>query len=100
MLTVVDTTFATPVNQRPLGLGADLVIHATTKYLGGHGDPTGGVVIGPRELVEPIWTWRKNLGQMMAPEVAYLLARSLRTLVVRVRQQNATAQAVAEFLLA
>jgi cystathionine gamma-synthase len=97
-LTVADTTFASPVNQRPLELGADLVIHATTKYLGGHGDLTGGVVIGPEPLVEAIRPWRKNLGQMMAPEVAYLLARSLRTLVVRVRQQNATAQAVAEFL--
>lgn len=97
-LTVVDATFASPVNQRPLELGADLVIHSTTKYLGGHSDLTGGVVIGPRRLVEPIWTWRKNLGQMMAPEVAFLLGRSLRTLVVRVQQQNATAQAVAEFL--
>jgi cystathionine gamma-synthase len=97
-LTVVDTTFATPVNQNPLALGADLVIHSTTKYLGGHGDLTGGVVIGSNAVVEPIWPWRKNLGQMMAPEVAFLLARSLRTLVVRVRQQNATAQAVAEFL--
>jgi cystathionine gamma-synthase len=97
-LTVADTTFASPVNQNPLRLGADLVIHATTKYLGGHSDLTGGVVIGPKALVEPIRPWRKNLGQMMAPEVAYLLARSLRTLVVRVRQQNATAQAVAEFL--
>jgi cystathionine gamma-synthase len=97
-LTVADTTFASPVNQKPLELGADLVIHATTKYLGGHSDLTGGVVIGSKALVERIRVWRKNLGQMMAPEVAYLLARSLRTLVVRVRQQNASAQAVAEFL--
>ena len=99
-LTVVDNTFASPVNQSPLALGADLVIHSTTKYLGGHSDLTGGVVIGPKALVEPIWPWRKNLGQMMAPEVAYLLSRSLRTLTVRVRQQNATALAVAEFLSA
>lgn len=97
-LTVVDNTFATPVNQLPLTLGADLVIHSTTKYMGGHSDLTGGTVIGPKTLLEPIWTWRKNLGQMMAPEVAYLLNRSLRTLVVRVRAQNATAQRVAEFL--
>lgn len=59
---------------------------------------TGGVVIGSQSLIGPIWSWRKNLGQMMAPEVAFLLARSLRTLTVRVRQQNANAQAVAEFL--
>lgn len=97
-LTIVDNTFASPVNQHPLALGADLVVHSTTKYLGGHSDLTGGVVIGPEALVEPIWVWRKNLGQMMAPEVAFLLARSLRTLVIRVRAQNATAQAVAEFL--
>lgn len=97
-LTVVDNTFASPVNQLPLSLGADIVIHSTTKYLGGHSDLTGGVAIGPKALIDSIWPWRKNLGQMMAPEVAFLLARSLRTLVVRVRQQNATAHAVASFL--
>ncbi|MDP8946878.1 MAG: aminotransferase class I/II-fold pyridoxal phosphate-dependent enzyme [Actinomycetota bacterium] len=97
-LAVVDNTFATPVNQNPLDLGADLVIHSATKYLGGHSDLTGGAVVGSAELLAPIWTWRKNLGQMIAPEVAFLLARSIRTLVVRVRAQNATAQAVAEFL--
>lgn len=97
-LTVVDNTFATPVNQNPLGLGADLVIHSATKYLGGHSDLTGGAVIGSKALLEPIWTWRKNLGQILAPEVAFLLSRSIRTLVVRVRAQNATAQQVAEFL--
>lgn len=99
VLTVVDNTFATPVNQNPLQLGADLVVHSATKYLGGHSDLTGGVVIGSPSLLEPIWTWRKNLGQMMAPEVAFLLARSIRTLVVRVRAQNATARSVAGFLV-
>lgn len=97
-LTVVDNTFASPVNQSPLKLGADIVIHSTTKYLGGHSDLTGGVTIGSKALIDPIWPWRKNLGQMMAPEVAFLLARSLRTLTVRVRQQNETAFAVARFL--
>lgn len=97
-LTAVDNTFASPVNQVPLKLGADIVIHSTTKYLGGHSDLTGGAVIGPKSLIDSIWVWRKNLGQMMAPEVAFLLSRSLRTLVVRVRQQNATAQSVATFL--
>ena len=99
-LTVVDNTFATPVNQRPLTLGADLVVHSTTKYLGGHSDLTGGTVIGPAALLQPIWSWRKNLGQMMAPEVAFLLARSLRTLPVRVRAHNEGAQALAERLAA
>lgn len=98
VLTVVDNTFATPVNQHPLVLGADLVIHSTTKYLGGHSDLTGGVVIGPSNLLTPIWVWRKNLGQMMAPEVAYLLARSLRTLVVRVKAHNVSGQNLAEKL--
>lgn len=100
VLTVIDNTFASPVNQSPLKLGADIVVHSTTKYLGGHSDLTGGVVIGAKTFIDSIWPWRKNLGQMMAPEVAFLLARSLRTLVVRVRQQNATALAVAAFLRA
>lgn len=99
-IVVVDGTFATPVNQNPLQLGADLVIHSTTKYLGGHSDLTGGAVVGPAELLEPIAMWRKNLGQVMAPEVAFLLARSIRSLVVRVRAQNAGAKAVASFLAA
>jgi cystathionine gamma-synthase len=97
-LTVVDNTFATPVNQNPLDLGADLVVHSATKYLGGHSDLTGGAVIGSKDRLEPIWTWRENLGQMIAPEVAFLLSRSIRTLVVRVRAQNTTAMQVAEFL--
>lgn len=98
VLVVVDSTFATPVNQSPLELGADLVIHSTTKYLGGHSDLTGGVVIGPAKLLEPIWTWRKNLGQMMAPEVAHLLARSLRSLAVRMQAHNANAGVIARRL--
>lgn len=98
VLTVVDNTFATPVNQSPLRLGADLVIHSTTKYMGGHSDLTGGAVIGAKQLLQPISMWRKNLGQMMAPEVAFLLARSLRTLAVRVRTHNATGMFVAERL--
>ena len=98
VLTVVDNTFATPINQSPLRLGADIVIHSTTKYMGGHSDLTGGVVIGPKRLLEPIWGWRKNLGQMMAPEVAFLLARSLRTLAIRVRAHNTTGLFIAEQL--
>ena len=92
----VDNTFASPVNQRPLELGADFVVHSATKYLGGHSDLTAGVLMGSKALLMPVWNWRKNLGSMIAPETASLLSRSLRTLVVRVRQQNASAQAVAE----
>ncbi len=92
----VDNTFASPVNQNPLALGADFVVHSCTKYLGGHSDLTAGALMGATELLAPVWNWRKNLGSMIAPEIAALLARSIRTLPVRVRQQNDTAQKVAE----
>jgi cystathionine gamma-synthase len=92
----VDNTFASPVNQRPLELGADFVVHSATKYLGGHSDLTAGVLMGSKTLLMPVWNWRKNLGSMIAPATASLLARSLRTLVVRVRQQNESAQRIAE----
>lgn len=95
----VDNTFASPVNQRPLELGADFVIHSATKYLGGHSDITAGVLAGARDLLMPVWSWRKNLGSMLAPETAALLSRSLRTLVVRVERQNATARAVADAMV-
>ena len=98
-LVAVDNTFASPVNQRPLELGADFAVHSCTKYLGGHSDLTAGAIMGSKELLMPIWNWRKNLGTSIAPETASLLARSLRSLVVRVRQQNANAQAVAEAML-
>jgi cystathionine gamma-synthase len=97
-LVVADSTFATPVNHNPLEHGADIVIHSATKYLGGHDDLTGGAAIGSAELLGPMATWRKNLGQVIAPEVAFLLSRSMRTLVVRVQAQNASAAAIADFL--
>lgn len=98
-LLAVDNTFATSINQQPLKLGADLVIHAATKYLGGHSDITAGVVMGAAELLQPVWSWRKNLGQAPAPEVAALLSRSVRTLSVRVERQNASALRIAEAML-
>jgi cystathionine gamma-synthase len=97
-IVAIDNTFASPVNQQVIELGADIAVHSATKYLGGHSDITGGVVMGPKDLMEPIAPWRKNLGQMMAPETAALLARSLRTLPIRVQRQNSTALAVAEAL--
>jgi cystathionine gamma-synthase len=97
-LVVADSTFATPVNHNPLEHGADIAIHSATKFLGGHDDLTGGAAIGSAELLEPLATWRKNLGQVIAPEVAFLLSRSMRTLVVRVQAQNASAAAIADFL--
>jgi len=95
-LVAIDNTFASPINQQVLALGADIAVHSATKYLGGHSDLTGGALMGSRELIEAVAPWRKNLGQMMAPEIAALLARSLRTLPIRVERQNKTAQAVAE----
>lgn len=96
----VDNTFASPVNQNPLALGADFVVHSATKYLGGHSDLTAGALMGSKELVMPVWGWRKNLGQTIAPEIAAQLARSLRTLTVRVERQNETAMKIAEAMQA
>jgi cystathionine gamma-synthase len=98
VLTFIDNTFATPVNQNPLRHGADLVMHSATKYLGGHSDITAGALMGSADLLAPVALWRKNLGQAIAPEIASQLARSIRTLPVRVHRQNDTAAAVASFL--
>lgn len=95
-LVAVDNTFASPINQQPLSLGADLVLHSATKYLGGHSDLTAGALMTSAELVKPVTAWRKNLGQLIAPETAAQLSRSLRTLPVRIRQHNDNAMAVAE----
>jgi len=94
-LVAVDNTFASPINQQPLALGADLVLHSATKYLSGHSDITAGALMTSAELAKPVAAWRKNLGQLIAPETAALLARSLRTLPVRIRQHNENAMAVA-----
>lgn len=95
-LLIVDNTFATPINQNPLCLGADIVVHSASKYLGGHSDITAGCVMANETLLEPIAAWRKALGQILSPETAALLSRSLRTLELRVKQHNANAQQVAE----
>ncbi|MFQ5837277.1 MAG: trans-sulfuration enzyme family protein [Thermoplasmata archaeon] len=98
-LVFVDNTFATPVNQRPLELGADVVLHSATKYLGGHSDVTGGVVVTRKEdLFERIWETYKLLGPMLGAVDAFLIGRGIRTLPLRVRRHNETAQGLAEFL--
>lgn len=97
-LLVVDNTVATPINTTPLALGADLVLHSATKYLGGHEDAMGGVVCGPEALVRRIYHYREITGASLAPLSAYLLLRGMKTLALRVRQQNAGALAVARFL--
>jgi cystathionine gamma-synthase len=97
-LVVVDNTFATPINQNPLSLGADLVIHSATKFLGGHADALGGVVCGPKELVEKIYHYREINGATMDPMAAYLILRGMKTLHLRVRQQCENAMALAKYL--
>ena len=98
ILTAVDSTFATPINMRPLELGIDLVIHSATKYLAGHNDLLAGVVLGRHALLSQIEFMRGLLGGFGGPHDAYLLVRGLKTLALRVRQQNASGLKVAQFL--
>lgn len=98
LLTVIDSTFATPINLRPLDLGVDLVVHSATKYLGGHNDLLAGVVVGRRDLLSPVESLRGILGTMGNPNDAYLLLRGLKTLALRVQRQNENGRRVAEFL--
>ncbi len=96
---VVDNTFATPVNQRPLELGAEVVVHSATKYLGGHTDVIAGAVITKdEETFNKIWKTYKMLGPTIGPFEAFLVRRGIKTLPLRVRRQNETATALAEFL--
>ena len=95
---VVDATFATPVNQSPLELGADVVVHSGTKYLGGHSDVTAGVVAGKRAFCYDLRDRMINWGGCMDPSAAWLLMRGIKTLEVRVQRQNATALRLARFL--
>jgi cystathionine gamma-lyase len=97
-LSVCDNTFASPLNQQPLTHGIDLVVHSATKYLGGHHDLTAGAVIGPRALIDALWPTQICLGATLSPMDAWLLLRGLRTLALRVRQHNASALALAQWL--
>jgi cystathionine beta-lyase/cystathionine gamma-synthase len=95
---VVDNTFASPINQSPLALGVDVVMHSATKYLNGHSDVTAGALIGPASLLESMEKVRRMFGSVLDPYAAYALGRGLMTLAVRVERQNATAHAIAEWL--
>ncbi len=99
-IAVVDNTFATPINQNPLALGADLVLHSATKFLGGHADALGGVVAGSAELVGKVFHYREITGATLDPMAAYLLLRGMKTLHLRIRQQNESALRIARFLQA
>lgn len=97
--TVVDNTFATPYNQRPLELGADLVIHSATKYLGGHSDLTAGVLIGRQDLIEKARHGAaKFYGGNIAPQVAWLVLRGIKTLALRMERHNFNTSALANML--
>ena len=95
---VIDNTFASPINQRPLEMGVDLAMQSATKYLNGHSDVTAGVVSGRRELVRPIEMARRKLGGVLDPAAAYALGRALKTLEIRMQRHNVNAMAVASAL--
>ena len=97
-IVIVDNTFATPINQNPLQLGADLVLHSATKFLGGHADALGGVVCGSKALVEQVFHFREINGATLHPMAAYLLLRGMKTLHLRIQQQNASALKISRFL--
>ncbi|KAG8467375.1 hypothetical protein KFE25_000691 [Diacronema lutheri] len=94
----IDGTFSTPYNQRPLDLGADIVIHSATKYLAGHHDVLAGVLAGRKDLVEQVRALHGVMGGVLDPHAAYLLLRGLKTLHLRVARQNASAEALARML--
>ncbi len=96
---VVDATFATPVNFRPLEHGADVVIHSATKYMGGHSDVVAGAVMGSKENVERVRTRLKSFGPSLDPHGLWLLDRGLKTLAIRVERQNASAMTLARWLV-
>jgi cystathionine beta-lyase/cystathionine gamma-synthase len=98
LISMIDSTFGTPINQHPAEYGIDVVMHSGTKYLSGHADLTCGVVAGRRELMEQIHETRTTLGNCMDPHAAWLLIRGLKTLAVRVARQNENALRVTEFL--
>jgi cystathionine gamma-synthase len=97
-LVIVDNTFATPINQSPLELGADIVLHSASKYLGGHADALGGVICGNKDLVKKVHHYREINGASLAPMDAYSLLRGMKTLKLRVHRQNESAMMIAKYL--
>ena len=98
LITIIDSTFATPINCRPAEYGIDLVMHSGTKYFGGHSDLMCGAMAGRSELIEKIHSTRTTLGGCMDPHAAWLLLRGIKTVAVRVQRQNENAMQVAQFL--
>ena len=97
-IVVVDNTFATPINQQPLALGADLVLHSATKYLGGHSDAMGGIVCGSKDLIKQLFHYREINGASLHANTAFMLIRGIKTLELRVLRQNENAMKLAEHL--
>jgi cystathionine beta-lyase/cystathionine gamma-synthase len=95
---MADNTWACPINQRPLELGIDVVVHSATKYLGGHSDVISGAVVGSRAFIDRLWSELKLLGGCPGPHDAWLVLRGLKTLAVRVSRQNETAAVLAQYL--
>ena len=98
LTSMIDSTFATPINQRPLEFGIDLVMHSGTKYFGGHADLICGILAGRQELIDRVHATRTTLGGVMDPHAAWLLLRGIKSLAVRVQRQNENALRVAQFL--
>lgn len=98
IVTTIDNTFASPVNQNPIDFGIDIVIHSATKYLGGHSDILAGVVACSQEHMDKIWNVAKNLGGSLSDFMVWMLERSIKTLVVRVKEQNRNAKKLARYL--
>jgi cystathionine beta-lyase/cystathionine gamma-synthase len=98
VLSIIDNTFASPVNQQPLALGVDLVMHSATKYLNGHSDVTAGVLAGSAKHIEAMLKSRKLLGAVLDPYAAYALGRGLKTLAIRMDRHNTSAMAIATWL--
>lgn len=98
VLTLIDSTFSTPYNQRPIEFGIDIVLHSATKYLAGHNDILAGAVLGKTELVENVRNLHKSMGGLIDPHCCYLLLRGLKTFPLRVQKQNDSALKVARFL--
>ena len=98
VISMIDNTFASPVNQQPIPLGVDVVMHSATKYLNGHSDVTAGVLAGSADLLAPVQKARRMLGTILDPYAAYALGRGLKTLVVRMDRHNTNAMKVATWL--
>jgi cystathionine gamma-synthase len=97
-IVVVDNTFATPINQNPLELGADLVVHSATKFLCGHSDAMGGVLAGKKALVQKVYNFREINGASLQADPAYMIARGMKTLELRIERQNSSALTIAKYL--